>query len=82
MNQFRVIQDSFTHLHILIKKPQPDEALLKKQREVIHKIFGSNMEVSYEFVDAIQPVKSGKFPFVISKIPKELIDKLEKDGKD
>ena len=77
MNQFRIIQESFTHLRIMIKKPEPDETLLRKQKEIIHDIFGAAMEVSYDFVDDIPPVQSGKFPFIISRIPKDLINRLE-----
>lgn len=72
MNQFRIIQDHLDHLTIQMAKPQPHEELLKRQREVILKIFGSGMNVTYEYLDRIPPLKSGKYAFIVSKIQKRV----------
>lgn len=68
MNQFQITQDSYDHIAIKIVKPAPDNALINRQKENIRKIFGLEMKVSYQFVDQIDPLASGKYSFVISKI--------------
>lgn len=68
LNQFRIIQDRLDHLIIQMVKPAPDEDKLKMQRAAAERIFGQAMKITYEYVDRIQPVASGKYPFIISKI--------------
>ena len=68
MNQFQIIQDSYNHITIKLVKPAPENTLIELQKENIMKIFGTEMKVSYKLVDQIEPLASGKYSFVISKI--------------
>jgi phenylacetate-CoA ligase len=68
MNQFQIIQDKYDQLIIKLVKPEPEKFLIDRQKENIKKIFGSKMKVRYQIVDSIDPLKSGKYSFVISKI--------------
>lgn len=68
MNQFRIIQDRLDHLIIQMVQPAPDKNLLKRQQENIRRIFGLNMQTTYEYLDRIEPLASGKYAFVVSKI--------------
>lgn len=68
MNQFRIIQDRMDHITIQMVKPAPDKNRLKQQQENIRRIFGQNMQTTYEYLDRIEPLRSGKYSFVVSKI--------------
>jgi phenylacetate-CoA ligase len=70
MNQFRIIQDRLDHLTIQMVKPAPHKGLLDRQQENIRRIFGQNTKTTYEYVDRIEPLRSGKYAFVVSKIDK------------
>lgn len=68
MNQFRLIQDRMDHIVIQMVKPAPDKKLLERQQENIKQIFGKNIKITYEYLDRIEPLGSGKYSFVVSKI--------------
>lgn len=68
LNQFRIIQDRYDHITIQMVRPEPSEKLLRRQGEAIESIFGPAMQVSYEYVEHIAPLKSGKYSFVVSRI--------------
>jgi phenylacetate-CoA ligase len=69
LNQFRITQDRYDHLLIEMVGEPPEPSLLARQREAIDRIFGANMQVTYSYVERIQPGPSGKFPLIVSKIP-------------
>lgn len=68
MNQFKVVQEAFDQLRIVMKMPEPPADLLDRQRKVIEDIFGKKIQVTYDFVDEIPPLPSGKYPFIESRI--------------
>ncbi|OPX96595.1 MAG: Phenylacetate-coenzyme A ligase [Syntrophorhabdus sp. PtaB.Bin006] len=68
MNQFKVVQEAFDQLRVVIKLPKPPVDLLDRQRKVIEDIFGKKIQVTYDFVDEIPPLPSGKYPFIESRI--------------
>jgi phenylacetate-CoA ligase len=75
-NRVQFVQDRFDHLQIRMTKPQPPRKALQIQREIVEKIFGPKMKVSYKFVDDIPLRKSGKYSFVLCKIPAEKLNGL------
>jgi hypothetical protein len=76
-NRIQFEQDDFNHLLVRIEKPKPADAILRLQQEIVLKIFGPEMKVSYEFVDQIPLLKSGKYAFVICSIPKDKLKDLK-----
>lgn len=75
-NRVQFIQDRFDHLHIKMTKPPPPQSALKQQRQVIDRIFGPQMTVTYEYVDDIPLLKSGKYAFIICTIPEKHLEGL------
>jgi len=69
IKNFRIIQESIKRIVIKIVK---DTQIKEKEFEYIktnfHEKLGKNTEVQLKFVDFIPPLKSGKQPYVISKI--------------
>jgi phenylacetate-CoA ligase len=69
IGQVQIIQDRYDHLLIkLTKDPLPTQAILDYQTATIHRLFGKEMSVSFEFVDDIPLEKSGKYRFAICNI--------------
>lgn len=75
-SKVQFVQDAFDHIIIRISKPKPSNEALEKQKESVLRIFGSRMKISHEFVDDIPSLKSGKYAFIICKIPEKEISKL------
>ncbi len=70
-NRIQLIQNDFDQLLIRMTLPVPPDDILQQQRENALKIFGPQLNISYEFVEQISPLKSGKYAFIICNIPKE-----------
>jgi len=75
-NQIQFDQHSLDRLTIRMSKPRPDSEIIERQRKTAQKIFGENMLISYEFVDQIPLLPSGKYRLVISHV--EDGEKVEK----
>ncbi|MCG7985956.1 MAG: hypothetical protein JAZ20_14560 [Candidatus Thiodiazotropha weberae] len=67
-NQFRIIQEQFNVITIMMVKPELNTNKLNEQKRAARIIFGDDVVLNYQYVDKIEPVSSGKFPIVISKI--------------
>jgi len=65
------VQDALDHIIIRIENPCPPESILNRQIENAKIIFGPNLRVDHEFVDSIPSGKSGKYQFVICKLPEK-----------
>lgn len=75
-NRVQIVQDALDHIILRITKPSPSEAILAHMREIVGRIFRAEMKVSFEFPDEIEFVKSGKYPFIVCKVPKEQVEKV------
>ena len=64
IGQTQIIQDKIDHLLIrMTAEPAPSKELKAYQQRTVEKLFGSDMQVSFEIVDAIPRNKSGKYQF-------------------
>lgn len=64
IGQTQIIQDKIDHLLIrMTADPAPSKELIAYQRRTVRKLFGSDMQISFEIVDAISRSKSGKYQF-------------------
>ena len=75
IKQFQVVQESKNEIDIKIVV---DEAFKKGRIDIlankIREFCGNDMQVNFKIVDEILPTKSGKFRFVISKVPNSFAD--------
>jgi phenylacetate-CoA ligase len=64
IGQMQVVQDARDHLLFrYTSDPAPSEKVLEHQRNIIEKLFGKEMRISYEYVDEIPREKSGKYQY-------------------
>ena len=75
-NQIQFEQYSVNRLTIRMSEPRPPAEIIEKQRNIAVKIFGEKMRISYDFVDRIPLLTSGKYRLVISHVKDQ-----EKDEK-
>jgi phenylacetate-CoA ligase len=68
-NRAQIVQDALDHIIIKIEKPAPSKEILERQKQIIGQIFGPAMRVTHEFVDNIPKLKSGKYAYIVCKIP-------------
>jgi phenylacetate-CoA ligase len=75
-NQVQFEQHSLDRLTIRMSEPRPGSEIIEKQCKIAQKLFGENMRISYEFVDNIPLLPSGKYRLVISHVEdKEKVEK-------
>jgi phenylacetate-CoA ligase len=67
-NQFRIIQEQLNEITIQMVAPKPSVNKLDEQKNAARAIFGDDIIIKYQYVNEIEPVSSGKFPIVISKL--------------
>ena len=60
----QIVQDKIDHLIIrLTANPPPTDEIKEYQRKTVKRLFGDNMEVTFEIVDKIERSRSGKYQF-------------------
>lgn len=70
IKQFQVVQESKSKMHIKIVVDEVFKSeYIGMLTDKIHEYCGEDMQVNFNIVDEIKPKKSGKFRFVISKVP-------------
>lgn len=70
IKQFQVVQESKSEINIKIVVDEVFKTdYIDMLTNKIHEYCGEDMKVNFDIVDEIQPTKSGKFRFVISKVP-------------
>jgi len=67
-NQVQFEQHSRDRLTIRMSEPRPQSDVLEKQIKIAGRIFGEDVKISYDFVDQIPLLPSGKYRLVISHI--------------
>ena len=66
LRQFRIIQKSLTHLHIqMVHAKEKDTATEKMIEEQVHNILGQDIRVTIEYLESLEPEKSGKLRYFI-----------------
>jgi phenylacetate-CoA ligase len=78
----QIIQEAFDRLQIRIEPPAPPAEILARQRSVAETIFGTPLEVTQEIVDRIPLEKSGKYRYIICKIPESQLERRRRGGSD
>jgi phenylacetate-CoA ligase len=69
IKQFQVIQKSFGMIVVkIVLKDEKDENMLIKIRTSIKKVMGDDCKVEFDFVDVIEPSKSGKYLYTMSEV--------------
>lgn len=64
LGQVQIIQDKTDHLLIrMTPEPSPTDQIKNYQRQTVKRLFGNNMNISFEIVDKISRGKSGKYQF-------------------
>ncbi len=64
IGQVQVVQESIDHLTIkMTRDPAPTEEIKTYQRDMVRKLFGTEMKVDFEIVDKINREPSGKYLF-------------------
>lgn len=70
IKQYQIIQETYDKLIIkLVVDKEYSEKETKCIRELMHNLFGEDINIQFEFVDSIPVAKSGKYRYVISKVP-------------
>ena len=70
LGQVQIIQDAFDHITIkMTKNPPPTMEIFTYQKNTVKRLFGENMQVTFEEVESIPIEKSGKYLFTICKLP-------------
>lgn len=68
--KFQVIQEDLYNLTIkLVKDTKFNAEALNYTLEKIKYLGGDELDINVEFVDSIPPTKSGKYRFIVSKVP-------------
>lgn len=71
LGQAQIIQDGVDHLLIkLTRQPPPSPQVMDHQRNKVRELFGPNMRVDFDLVEAIPREPSGKYRFAICAIPR------------
>jgi phenylacetate-CoA ligase len=69
IKQFKIIQESLEHTHVLVVASQGfEQASVEAVKSGITRRLGEGVRVSVELTDAIEPEKSGKYRYVISRV--------------
>ena len=71
IKQYQIIQKDYNLIVYKIVKNYNYDLKDKEKEEIINrvkKVMGSNCEVKFEFVDNIEPTKSGKYLYTISEV--------------
>jgi phenylacetate-CoA ligase len=69
IKQFQVIQESLDHLIIrVVRDGEVPQETMDQFSDVVHTVFGENMEVHWEFPDEIPVLPSGKHQYAVCKI--------------
>lgn len=64
IGQVQIIQDRIDHIIIrMTKDPQPSSGLMEYQKKTVKRLFGNQMEVSFDLVEQIPRESSGKYRF-------------------
>ncbi len=72
INQFRVIQEERDRMVIqLVVKKAFDMQSLENAKKQLHRLFGDDMYVEFEFLERIDREPSGKLRKIVSKLPKK-----------
>ena len=72
IKKFQVRQKDYDNIAIkIILQSQKDEASLKKIEKAIQIVMGYDCNVNFEFVETIEPSKSGKFQYTICELKNE-----------
>jgi hypothetical protein len=68
--KMQIVQDATDHLTLkMTRDPLPGPEVMEHQKDVVERIFGPRMRMTYEFVDDIPCEKSGKYLFARRLIP-------------
>ena len=68
--KMQIVQDATDHLTLkMTRDPLPGPEVMEHQKNVVERIFGPRMRMTYEFVDDIPCEKSGKYLFARRLIP-------------
>ena len=66
LRQFRIIQKSLTHLHIqMVHSKEKDAVSEKMVEDQVHQYLGRDIRVTIEYMESLQPEKSGKLRYYI-----------------
>jgi phenylacetate-CoA ligase len=68
-NQLQFVQQTLKKMVIRMSEPRPEVTILDKQQQIARKIFGEELEITYEFVPHIPLLASGKYRMTICEIP-------------
>jgi phenylacetate-CoA ligase len=70
IENFKIVQESLDCCRVLIEtQAPPDDMLLARIRDGVRKRLGAEVEVAIERVERIPPEASGKFRYVVSRVP-------------
>jgi len=66
LRQFRIIQKSLTHLHIqMVHSKGKDPVTEKMVENQVHQYLGEDILVTIEYLESLEPEKSGKLRYYI-----------------
>lgn len=66
LRQFRIIQKSLTHLHIqMVHSKEKDVVTEKMVESQVHQYLGADIRVTIEYLESLEPEKSGKLRYYI-----------------
>lgn len=69
-SKYQVIQEKIDHINIkiVVKDKELWEEESKEIENLFHKVFGDDVKVTFEIVNDIEPSKSGKYMYILSKL--------------
>ncbi len=70
IEEFKIVQESLDHTRVqIVRGPDYSDRSEAEIREVFRKRLGEGVEIEIQYVRRIEPEKSGKFRYVVSRVP-------------